>query len=406
MPPTACRRLQDILSTLQQDYLPWQDIWRPVTLVCISSASCQGQHAWTTCIRRHPKMTILTFMRNLCKSKITSSIVLHEPAIEENIESSLPNASNDVTIADDTKDKSKRLSYRSTGGSLGISSPSHVLPRTPFNTPKKKKLRRSIRDHILGDNGTVVFVNEIIPSSPTPDCPPSNIATGTSDLPPIYAAQMGLQSPPPADQAFEFRASSAGGPSSVNPGHEALNVLNQLSRASNLLPTSTSLMSRSAELQCRAVSDQSQSYRAASATTFRTTGATPVLSRGEHHSPARADGAWSTGQFGLQYPPGPPSSPTAHCICAPSISNPSLPKSQGSASIRPTVDELEVYIDNILHDESVEECRHQTVICQDAAGDNQAGPHARVHLDVYDRLWLDAQRRKDHESTCCCSGAS
>lgn len=352
-------------------------------------------------------MTILTFMRNLCKSKITSTTVLREPNVmEENVESSLTNASIDVNVADDTRDKSKRLSYRSTSGSRGISSPSHVLPRTPFNTPQKKELRRSIRDHILGDNGAVVFVNEIIPSSPPLNCTPNDFATSASNLPPIYAAQMGLQSPSPADQAFEFGTSSAGGTSSVNPGHEALNVLNQLSRVSNSLPTSQSLFPRSAELQSLAVCDESQSDRAASATAFRTTSPITALLYGEHNSPARGNGDRSTGQFEVQYPPTPPSSPTARYVYAPTVSNPSLPKSQGPESTRPTVDEREVYIDNILHDETVEEWRHQTVICQDAAGGENAGACARAHPDVYDRLWLDAQRRKHHESMCCSSRGS
>ncbi|GIZ43330.1 hypothetical protein CKM354_000656200 [Cercospora kikuchii] len=349
-------------------------------------------------------MMILAFMRNLCKSKITSNTVLPEPNVKkENVESSLTNPSNDANVADDIKDKSKRSSYRSTSGSRDISSPSHVLPRTPFNTPKKKNLRRSIRDHILGDNGTVVFVNEILPSSPTLDCPPNNVATGSSNLPPIYAAHMGLQSPSPADQAFGFGASSAGGTSSVNPGHEALNVLNQLSRASNTLPTSKSLMSRFAQLQCHAVCGQCQSDRAASATTFRTTDPVPVLSYGEHNGPARGNGDQPTGHSEVQYPPTSPSSPTARYVCAPSVSNCSLPRSQASASTKSTVVEQEIHVDSMLRDETVEERRRRPVNYQGGADEYQAGSYARIHLDVYDRLWLDAQRRKDHETRSCCA---
>ncbi|PPJ52325.1 hypothetical protein CBER1_10650 [Cercospora berteroae] len=330
-------------------------------------------------------MTIFTFMRTLCKRKVTSTTIQHESnVIEENIESSLANAPNDTAMNDDTKDRFKRLSWRSTSGSQGISSPSQLLPPTPFNTPKKKKLRRSIRDHILGDNGTVVFVNEILPSSPTPDCPPSNIATGTLNLPPIYAAHMGLQSPSPANQGLEIGTSSAGGASSVNPGHEALNVLNQLSRVSNSLPTSGSLFSRSAELRSHAVCDQSQSDRAASATTFRTIGFIPVLSCSEYDNPPRGNCDRSAGQFEVQDSPTPPSSPT-------------LPTSQSPATIQPRIAKRNIYVDDILHDETVDERRHQAVIYLDAAGGEKAGAYARAHLDVYDRLWLDAERRKHHE---------
>ncbi|KAF2210407.1 hypothetical protein CERZMDRAFT_99468 [Cercospora zeae-maydis SCOH1-5] len=249
-----------------------------------------------------------------------------------------------------------------------IGSPLQQLPRAPPNAPRKKNWRRSIRDFIVGENGTLFFIHEIVPSTPRLDCLAHPTSPRTPGLPPIYAAEMRLHSQPSASQDVGSASTRPAGASPANPGHQVLDVLDQLSGVQNAPPTAEGRLARATHLKPDDSRDLIQTERYVAGTPSHTIRSISAL----HHCAHVDPDSRNAGRFARH-------SSNASSSSSLATSHSSMRALPSSTSTTPS-SAASVVPEEEMHDE--------------------ARVYGSARIDVYDRLWSDARRRERETSMC------
>ncbi|KAM3420567.1 hypothetical protein BST61_g3829 [Cercospora zeina] len=303
-------------------------------------------------------MAIIACLRNLYSKKVTPPLHQLNP-IEQSTNPPTESASNDKSIGDN-QNASKTPPCLGEIVLRSITSPSQHLPPAPPNTPRKKNWRRSIRDFIVGENGTLHFINEIVPSTPLLNSPTHQTSSSTPKLLPIYTAEMGLHSQPSTvqDSKSESTRPAVVSPH-TNPGHEALDVLDQLSGVRHSFPIAQDRPARTANIKRDDSRTHIQPEREVTGTSFRANPSIAVLHLCAHDDPDSRNAGRSARHSSSVSPSSLTTSDASTCALPPSTS----PSSTTSMAPK-------------------EEMREEEQ------------NYASAHLDVYDRLWEGGSIRK------------